>query len=128
MHLQFDLDHRNGYTVLSPQGEIDFATGPQLKNAITDVLVSGEVHVVVDLLRVGFIESTGLGALIGGRRRALALNGTLSIVVEDPKVLKVFRITGLDKVFTIVDTVEAATATPLAADDGGWSTPEIDAG
>jgi anti-sigma B factor antagonist len=119
MHLQIDVEHRDGYTVLSPQGEIDFATGPQLKDAITDALVSGEVHVVVDLLRVDFIESTGLGALIGGRRRALALNGSLTLVAQDQQVLKVFRITGLDTVFTIVDTVEAATGVPPAPGPGG---------
>src|SRR4051794_41903054 len=69
MHLQIDVDHREGYTVLRPQGEIDFATGPRLKEAITERLVAGETHLVIDLSAVDFIESTGLGALIGGRRR-----------------------------------------------------------
>ena len=71
--LQIDVTRRDGYTVLSPHGEIDFATGPQLKDAITELLVAGDVNLVVDLLEVDFIESTGLGALIGGRRRAHAL-------------------------------------------------------
>ena len=99
MHLQIDVTEHAGYTVLSPQGEIDFATGPQLKEAITERLVAGDVHLVVDLLAVDFIESTGLGALIGGRRRAQALNGSLTLVCTEAQVLKVFRITGLDKVF-----------------------------
>jgi anti-sigma B factor antagonist len=124
MHLQIDVDSRDGYTVLSPQGEIDFATGPELKEAITETLVAGNVHVVVDLLKVDFIESTGLGALIGGRRRAEALNGSLSLACSDDQVLKVFRITGLDKVFTITDSVEAATATPVPSGSGGWPTPQ----
>ena len=110
MHLQIDVARHDGYTILSPQGEIDFATGPQLKEALTELLVAGEVNLVVDLLRVDFIESTGLGALIGGRRRAHALRGSLVLVCTADQMLKVFRITGLDKVFTIHDSVEAATA------------------
>jgi anti-sigma B factor antagonist len=113
MHLDIDVTERDGYTVISPQGEIDFATGPALKEAITDALVAGKTHLVVDLLAVEFIESTGLGALIGGRRRARALDGSLSLVCAENPVLKVFRVTGLDKVFEIYETVEDATAKPL---------------
>ena len=114
MHLQIDVARHDDYTILSPQGEIDFATGPQLKDAITELLVAGEVHLVVDLLKVDFIESTGLGALIGGRRRAHALKGSLVLVATEDQMLKIFRITGLDKVFTIYQTVDEAVARPLA--------------
>ena len=110
MHLQIDVEHREGYAILSPQGEIDFATGPQLKDAITEALVGGDVNLIIDLLAVDFIESTGLGALIGGRRRAYALKGSLSLVCTEQQMLKIFRITGLDKVFTIHETVDAAVS------------------
>lgn len=109
MHLQIDVTQRHGYTILSPQGEIDFATGPQLKDAITERLIAGDVNLVMDLQAVDFIESTGLGALIGGRRRAHALKGSLRLVCTEEQLLKIFRITGLDKVFAIYDSVEQAT-------------------
>jgi anti-sigma B factor antagonist len=112
MHLQIDVTRIAGFTVVSPQGEIDFATGPQLKDAITELLLAGQVDLVIDLLAVDFIESTGLGALIGGRRRAHALKGSLVLVCTEQQMLKIFRITGLDKVFTIHDTVEQATKQP----------------
>ena len=115
MHLHIDVTRVAGYTVVSPRGEIDFATGPQLKDAITELLVAGEVNLVIDLLAVDFIESTGLGALIGGRRRAHALKGSLVLACTEQQVLKIFRITGLDKVFTIHDTVEAATGRSAVA-------------
>jgi anti-sigma B factor antagonist len=114
MHLQVETERRGDYTVLQPQGEIDFATGPQLKDAISECLIAGDVHLVVDLSKVDFIESTGLGALIGGRRRAHTLKGSLTLVCTEEQMLKIFRITGLDKVFTINDTVEQATAQPPA--------------
>jgi anti-sigma B factor antagonist len=109
MQLQIDVTKRHGYTILSPQGEIDFATGPQLKDAINERLIAGEVNLVMDLEAVDFIESTGLGALIGGRRRAHALKGSLRLVCTEEQLLKIFRITGLDKVFAIYDSVEQAT-------------------
>lgn len=114
MHLQIDVDRRAAFTVLRPQGEIDFATGPRLKESITETLVAGQVHLVVDLREVEFIESTGLGALIGGRRRAEALNGSLRLVCDDHRLLEVFRITGLDKVFAIHPSVEDALARRVA--------------
>lgn len=114
MHLQIDTHHREGFTVLRPQGEIDCVTGPALKECITETLVGGEVHVVVDLCDVDFIESTGLGALVGGRRRAQAVNGSLSLVCVEDHLLQVLRITGLDKVFAIFDTVEAAVTRQVA--------------
>jgi anti-sigma B factor antagonist len=109
MQLQIDVTQRHGYTILSPQGEIDFATGPQLKDAINERLIAGDVNLVMDLQAVDFIESTGLGALIGGRRRAHALKGSLCLVCTEEQLLKIFRITGLDKVFAIYDSVEQAT-------------------
>ena len=114
MHLQIDVDRRPGVTVLSPHGEIDFATGPRLKESITESLVAGELHLVVDLLEVDFIESTGLGALVGGHRRAAALNGSLSLVCCEDRLLEVFRITGLDKVFAIYRSVDAAVTRQVA--------------
>ena len=110
MHLHIDVEQRDDHTVLSPQGDVDFATGPELRRCITETLAAGDVSLVVDLVGVDFIESTGLGALIGGRRRAQALNGSLSLVCAEEQLLRVFEITGLDKVFDIYATVDEAVA------------------
>jgi anti-sigma B factor antagonist len=110
MDLDIDVATSNGFAVLSPRGDIDHATAPHVQDAITETLLAGDVEVVVDLRGVDFIESTGLGVLIGGRRRALALNGSLSLVCAQEHVLTVFRVTGLDKVFSIYPTLEDALA------------------
>ena len=112
MHLDVDVAHRGRYTVLSPHGEIDVATGESLKDTLTQTLLEGHVELVVDLLDVDFIESTGLGILVGARRRARALNGSVSLVCAQGNLLKIFAITGLDKVFAISPTVEEATTDP----------------
>jgi anti-sigma B factor antagonist len=108
--LQIDVDRHDGFTVLRPCGDLDVATAVRLKEAVTEVLLAGDLDVVVDLGRVEFIDSTGLGAMVGGRRRALALNGAFALVCADQHLLKVFRLTGLDKVFSISGTLEAARA------------------
>jgi anti-sigma B factor antagonist len=111
VELTIDLDRRGDAAVVSPRGEIDFATAGDLKQVLTDALLDGAVHLVVDLDGVDFIESTGLGALIGGRRRALGMDGSFALVCTGSALLDVFRITGLTSVFAIYDsTDEALTA------------------
>jgi len=108
--LEIEVARHDGFTVLSPRGDVDVTTAARLKEAMTEVLVAGDLDVMVDLGRVEFIDSTGLGALVGGRRRALALNGSFALICAEQHLLKVFRLTGLDKVLTISGSVEEATA------------------
>ncbi|MDO8986896.1 MAG: STAS domain-containing protein, partial [Coriobacteriia bacterium] len=63
---------------------------------------------LVDLEQVGFIDSSGLGVLVGGLRRAKENSGAIRLVCSRENILKIFRITGLDKVFPIFDTLEHA--------------------
>src|SRR5690606_25670313 len=77
----------------------------------------GATSVVVDLRRVDFLDSTGLGVLVGALKRLRLAGGQLALVCDSEKLLKVFRITALDRVFTLHDSVEAATAAAPA--EGG---------
>ena len=92
----------DGTHVVSPRGEIDLATHRQLREAIQELLVAGNVDIVVDLTHTTFLDSTALGTLIAARRRTHALKGSFAIRCEDETLLKVFRATSLDRVFTIV--------------------------
>ncbi len=97
-------------TVVTVSGEIDLATQGQLRGQLNDLVVAGKVDLVLDLSGVTFVDSTGLGALIGTRRRVHAFHGSLALVIPDESVMKVFTITGLEKVFAIHDNLEAALA------------------
>jgi anti-sigma B factor antagonist len=99
-------DHR----VLEVSGEIDVYTAPQLRERLIALVEDGARQVVVDLSRVEFLDSTGLGVLVGALKRLRGVNGDLSLVCAQERLLKIFRITGLDRVFTIRDSVEAATS------------------
>lgn len=102
-------------TVLEVAGEVDVYTGPTLRDRIADLLDAGAHDLVVDLGRVDFIDSTGLGVLVGALNRARELGGSLQLICAQERVLKLLRITGLDQVFTVRSTLEEALATLDAA-------------
>ena len=68
----------------------------------------GKHQIVVDLEAVDFLDSTGLGVLVGGLKRVRSHDGDLALVCTQRRILKVLEITGLTKVFTIYESVDAA--------------------
>jgi anti-sigma B factor antagonist len=109
-----DLDVETGSigdaSLLTLRGEIDVYTAPRLRQAIIDLVDAGATRIVVDMEKVDFLDSTGLGVLVGGLKRVRVKDGTLDIVTSQAKLLKIFDITGLNKVFSIHPSVEAATS------------------
>jgi anti-sigma B factor antagonist len=95
-------------TVVSVGGEIDVYTAPKLREQIVQLVEDGRYHLVIDMEDVEFLDSTGLGVLVGGLKRVRAHDGSLRLVCTQERILKIFRITGLTKVFPIHDTVAAA--------------------
>jgi anti-sigma B factor antagonist len=93
--------------VVTVNGEVDVYAAPALKDGLTDLLQDGS-SVVVDLTEVGFLDSTGLGALVAARTTAAEKGGALPLVCTHQRILKLFTITGLDGVFRIHDSVEGA--------------------
>jgi anti-sigma B factor antagonist len=94
--------------VVSVSGEIDLFTAPEFKQRMSTPIDEGRSNLIVDLSRTTFIDSSSLGVLIGAHRRLKLRGGTLVVVCDDEAISKTFKITGLDGVFTIVPTVEAA--------------------
>jgi anti-sigma B factor antagonist len=97
-------------TVIVVNGEVDVYTAPKLREQLVDLVDAGWYHLVVDLENVGFLDSTGLGVLVGGLKRVRSHDGSLRLVCTQERILKIFRITGLTKVFPIHDSVAAAMA------------------
>ncbi|MFI7434504.1 STAS domain-containing protein [Micromonospora haikouensis] len=92
------------HTVLEVGGEVDVYTAPRLRERLLELIDGGARHVVVDLGRVDFLDSTGLGAL----KRLRAAGGSFALVCGKEPLLKIFRITALDQVFPLYPTVDAA--------------------
>jgi anti-sigma B factor antagonist len=103
-------------SVLVVQGEIDVYTAPSLRERLNELVTTGNHHLIVDLEGVEFLDSTGLGVLVGGLKRVRTFDGSLSLVCAHEKILKVFRITGLTTVFPIFPTLTEALAAAPATD------------
>jgi anti-sigma B factor antagonist len=101
--------------VISLAGEVDLYTAPEFKQQLLDVISQGGKNVIVDFSNTTFIDSTTLGVLVGGVKRLRTNDGQLSLVCSDRNITKIFEITGLDRVFTIHPTREAAVGTGSAA-------------
>ena len=111
-HVDLTLTTReaDGKTIVAVGGEIDVYTAPKLRDKITELVGQGSYHLVVDMQQVEFLDSTGLGVLVGGLKKVRAHDGSLQLVCNQDRLLKIFRITGLAKVFVIHETADEALA------------------
>jgi anti-sigma B factor antagonist len=110
MDLDLNVREEGSYSVLEVAGEIDVYTAPKLREKLIELVNEGKFHLVVDLEKVDFLDSTGLGVLVGGLKRVRNHDGSLELVCTQDKILKIFRITGLTKVFPIHASVADAIA------------------
>ena len=108
MDLSLESKTVSEQTVLAVGGELDTYTAPTLRDRLADLQESGTNTVVIDLSGVDFLDSTGLGVLVASLERAKQLGGALPLVCAEERILRLFRITGLDAVFTICQTVDDA--------------------
>jgi anti-sigma B factor antagonist len=99
--LSLETRHEGGSTIIEVGGEIDVYTAPKLRDKITELVGNGNYHLVIDMERVDFLDSTGLGVLVGGLKKVRAHDGSMQLICNQERLLKIFRITGLAKVFTI---------------------------
>jgi anti-sigma B factor antagonist len=99
-----------GSTVIAVSGEIDVYTAPRLREALISLVDAGNYRLIVDMEGVEFLDSTGLGVLVGGLKRVRANDGVIDLVCTQGRILRIFRITGLSRVFNIYDSVDEALA------------------
>jgi anti-sigma B factor antagonist len=99
-----------GSTVVAVGGEIDVYSAPKLRERLITLVDSGSYNLIVDMEAVEFLDSTGLGVLVGGLKRVRAHDGWIDLVCTQGRILRIFRITGLSKVFSIYDSVADAVA------------------
>ena len=116
MAIGFEIEDRridDDTHVVAVSGEIDLFTAPEFKQRMSAPIDAGLRQLVVDLTGTTFIDSSSLGVLIGAHRRLKLRGGSLVVVCANEAIIKTFKITGLDGVFTVAPSVEAALA-----DDG----------
>lgn len=92
------------------EGELDAYTAPQFMESVTSTLDEGCAWLVVDLRRVEYIDSVGLGILIGGAKRAGEKNGDMAVACSRPNVRRVFEVSGTAELLNVVDDLDDARA------------------
>jgi anti-sigma B factor antagonist len=111
--IEFSIEDRrlgDDVHVVAVSGEVDLFTAPVFKQRVTAPIAAGLDRVIVDLTETTFIDSSSLGVLIGAHRRLKARGAGLTVAADDDVIVKTLRITGLDGVFKVVPSVEAALA------------------
>ena len=98
----------DGTEVFELTGSLDIATSPTVRAALVAASERGNHRIVVDLTKLEFLDSTGLGALIGAQRRAKEFEGGVRLVATEGQILRLLRITGLLKVFSVYPSSEEA--------------------
>jgi len=106
----------DGACVIAVSGEADLYTSPEFKRHVTEAIAGGIRSIVVDLTEATFIDSTALGVLTRARKRLSPAHGRIVVVVTDRNIRKVFEVTGLDRIFPLYESRDAALR------NGGGST------
>jgi anti-sigma B factor antagonist len=94
--------------VLRIEGDIDAYAAPQLRDRVIDLAGNGTVHIIADLRGAGFLDSAGVGALVGSRNELRAGGGSLTLVASTGRILQTFRIAGLSDAFALHSCVPDA--------------------
>jgi anti-sigma B factor antagonist len=122
--LKIEIDHSDsGLTICRPVGELDAFTVSQFRQALAELASPpddagpGEdgnprskerLRLLIDMSGVPFVDSAGLGALIGGIRRARELGGDVAVACNRPTLTRLLRTTGFDRIVTVAETIEEA--------------------
>jgi anti-sigma B factor antagonist len=106
--LEIQVEEADGYTVCRPVGELDAYTVSSFRDALGRLASSPKL--LIDMSDVPFVDSAGLGALIGGIRRTREAGGEVAVCCNRPTLVRLLHTTGFDRIVTVAETVEEAAA------------------
>ncbi len=110
--LDIQQETADGYVICRPVGELDAFTVSQFRQALAEL--ASNRRILIDMSGVPFVDSAGLGALIGGIRRARELGGDVAVSCNRPTLTRLLHTTGFDRIVTVTDNVDDAVTALLA--------------
>jgi anti-sigma B factor antagonist len=112
MDLALRVEEREGWTVVRASGDLDLTTAPRLREQLVQVITGGQPQIVLDLQSVDFIDSTGLGVLVGLLKRTRSQGGDLRLVSQRTGLRKLLELTALERAFPLAASVDDAIVEP----------------
>lgn len=103
--LRTEVRDEGPWRVITARGQLDVATAPDFRQTLVEAQYGGEQRVLIDLEGIEFIDSMGLGVLLGALKRARSHQGQLVVACSRPRTLRLLELTGLDQVLHLVDDV-----------------------
>lgn len=106
MDLALRVEEREGWAIACASGDLDLTTAPRLREQLVQVVMSGQPRIVLDLQSVDFIDSTGLGVLVGMLKRTRSQGGDLRLVSQRSALRKLLELTALEGAFPLAASVD----------------------
>ncbi len=106
--MSFTLRKVGSATVVDVDGQLIVGNRHELKQMVLEELEGGVRHFIVDFARTGYIDSSGLGVLVGLSKRVRGLDGTLQLTSLNQDLMRLFELTKLDTLFQIRGSLEEA--------------------
>ncbi|MEN6358025.1 MAG: STAS domain-containing protein [Armatimonadota bacterium] len=108
IRLETNVRDVDGVNVLDVTGEIDVYTAPQFKEAINSVLSGGQKHLIINFAQVTYMDSSGFGALLSATKQLKPAGGTVNLIKCCGSIDRILKITRLNTVFGIYDSLDEA--------------------
>lgn len=118
-------EREGGVTVLAITGDLDVATGPQLRDTLIQVMDQGKYRLVLDLTEVPFLDSLGLGVIVGVVHRLRPHDGALALACARPPVTRALKISGLTGILAVHAGLDEAVAAVRAGQAQAAAAPRI---
>lgn len=113
--LEITIEETEEYTLIQPSGELDAYTVGTFREALARLAEQGDL--LIDLSQVSFMDSAGLGALIGGIRLSREAEHAVAVACNKPQLVRLLHTTGFDRIVPVSDSLEEAEEALLAVDE-----------
>ena len=103
------------WTVLSVGGELDVVGAPDFRQAVVKAVADGSRRLILDISELDFVDSFGIGAVVGALKRLRQRGGELVLVCPSSRIRRVFEICDLDRIIMFHDSIDSVTASPVVS-------------